>query len=122
MAVTLTGENGNSGGSAHPDANGALRFEGVIPGRYLISTEASGDYYASVLMGSSDVTGQTVELASSPPMRVVLKKGGTIRWSLELSDSWAVVLVPQNLTGLGYSVQEIPSGGYRIARGRQLRS
>jgi hypothetical protein len=116
VAVTLTGENGNSGGSAHPDANGALRFEGVIPGRYLISTEASGDYYASVLMGSSDVTGQTVELASSsPPMRVVLKKGGTIRWSLDQSNFWAVVLVPQNLTGLGYFVQGIPSGGYRIA-------
>ncbi len=116
VAVTLTGENGNSGGSAHADANGALRFEGVIPGRYLISSEASGDYYASVLMGSSDVTGQTVELASSsPPMRVVLKKGGTIRWSLEKSDSWEVVLVPQSLTGLGYCVLGIPSGGFLTA-------
>ena len=116
VAVTLTGENGNSGGSAHVDANGALRFEGVIPGRYLISTEASGDYYASVLLGSIDVTGQTAELASSsPPMRVVLKKGGTIRWSLEQSDSWAVVLVPQSLTGLGYFVLGIPSGGFMTA-------
>ena len=45
-------------------------------------------------------------------MRVVLKKGGTIRWNLEQSDSWALVLVPQSLTGLGYFVQAIPSGGF----------
>ena len=32
MAVTLSGEIGYFAGTAHPDANGALRFEGVIPG------------------------------------------------------------------------------------------
>ena len=103
VGVALNGEAGYFGGSAGSDANGALRFEGVIPGRYLISAGVGGNYYASVLLGSSDVTGQTVELtASSPPLRVVLKHGGTIRWTLDQSGSWAVVLLPQRLTGFGY--------------------
>jgi hypothetical protein len=123
VAVTLTGESGYFGGTAHPGVNNALLFEGVIPGRYLISAEAIGNYYASVLMGSRDVTGQTVELnTSSLPMRVVLKPGGKIRWTLEQSSSWAVVLMPQKLDGLCYSVQSgvartsemtgIPPGDY----------
>jgi Carboxypeptidase regulatory-like domain len=115
VAVSLTGESGYFGGTAHPDVNGALRFEDVIPGRFMISAESTGDYYASVLLGSSDVTGQTIELGlSSPPIRVVLKRGGTIRWTLEQSSSWAVVLIPRDLTGVGYSVQS------RIATNAEL--
>ncbi|MBZ5674175.1 MAG: carboxypeptidase-like regulatory domain-containing protein [Acidobacteriia bacterium] len=122
VAVTLTGETGYFGGTIRPDIDGRLRFEGVIPGRYLISTEAAGNYYAAALLGSSDVTGKTVELTvSSPPMRVVLKHGGTVRWTLDQSGSWAVVLWPQTLTGIGYSISSplttsqltgIPPGTY----------
>jgi hypothetical protein len=106
--VTLTGETGYFGGSVRSDADGRLRFEGVIPGRYLISAVASGNYYASVQLGSSDVTGQTVELtASSPPLRVVLKQGGTVRWTLDPSNSWTVVLFPRTLTGFGYYAPDL---------------
>ena len=103
VLVTLTGETGYFGGTARPDANGTLGIEGIIPGRYLISAEVDGNYYASALLGSSEVTGQTVELtAASPPMRVVLKHGGTVRWTVDQSGSWTVLLLPQRLTGFGY--------------------
>ena len=120
VTVALTGETGYFGGTARSDANGALRFEGIIPGRYQISAQAGGNYYASVLLGSSEVTGQTVELtASSPPMRVVLRHGGTVRWAPDQSGSWTVVLLPQRLMGFGYSAPSqasqltgIPPGEY----------
>ncbi len=124
VGVTLTGETGYFGGSAGSDKDGRLRFEGVIPGRYLILANASGNYYASVQLGSSDVTGQTVELtASSPPLRVVLKHGGTVHWTLDPSSSWDVVLFPRTLTGFGYSAPSqmpdsqltgIPPGEYYV--------
>jgi len=107
-AVTLAGETGYFGGTIQPDADGRLHFEGVIPGRYLIFTEAGGDYYAAAQLGSSDVTGKTVELtASSPPMRVVLRRGGTVRWNLQQSGAWTVVLWPQTLTGVGYYILSV---------------
>ena len=83
-----------------------------------------GNYYAdSILLGSTDVTSQRVELTpASPPLKIVLKLAGTIRGAIEDADAGIVVLFPQSVTGIAYSASSgagrtfeldgIPPGDY----------
>jgi hypothetical protein len=103
---------------------GILRFGEVLPGTQRIQADVeAGNYYVgSVLLGSTDITGQSVELTpASPPLKIVLKPGGTVRGTLEQGDAATVILFPQDFIGTGYSVQGtgnsfelqgIPAGRY----------
>jgi hypothetical protein len=91
------------------DPDGVLRFgEMMFPGtsRIEAAVEAGNYYVDSLLLGSTDITGQSVELTpASPPLKIVLKPGGTVRGTFEEGDTATVVLFPPNFTGTGYSVQ-----------------
>ncbi len=105
--------------------DGVLRFgEMMLPGTSRIQADVeTGNYYVdSILQGSADITGQSVELTpASPPLKIVLKPAGTVRGTIDDADTATIVLFPPNLTGVGYSVQAsgktfeltgIPPGGY----------
>jgi protocatechuate 3,4-dioxygenase beta subunit len=122
--VSLYSESYSNGG-VNTDAGGALRFDNVIPAAYQIRAEVvGGNYYAdSIFFGSTNVTGQTVELTpASPPLKIVLKPAGTIRGTIEDADAATVVLFPQSFAGVAYSASSgsgrtfaldgIPPGDY----------
>ena len=106
------------------DPDGILRFGQMLPGTSRIQADVeTGNYYVdSILLGSTDITGQSVELTpASPPLKIVLKPGGTVRGTIEEGDTATVVLYPPNFTGTGYSIQNsgktfeltgIPPGSY----------
>jgi hypothetical protein len=89
--------------------DGVLRFgEMMLSGTSRIQADVeAGNYYVdSILLGSTEITGQSVELtAASPPLKIVLKPASTVRGTLEEGDTATVVLFPPNFTGIGYSVQ-----------------
>jgi len=89
--------------------DGVLRFgEMMLPGMSRVQADVeAGNYYVdSILLGSTDITGQSVELTpASPPLKIILKPAGTVRGTLEEGDTATVVLYPPNFTGTGYSIQ-----------------
>jgi hypothetical protein len=109
---------------ARVEPGGVLQFGNVLPGTQRIQADVeTGNYYVdSMLLGSTDITGQTVELTPvSPPLKIVLKPAGTVRGTVEDADTATIVLFPPNFTGVGYSVQAsgkafeltgIPPGAY----------
>ena len=104
LAVSLSSEIGRSG-SGGIESGGVLRFD-VMPGADRIHVDVTtGNYYAdSILLGSTDVTTQRVELTpASPPIKIILKAAGTIRGTIEDADAGTVVLFPQSFTGIAYS-------------------
>jgi hypothetical protein len=132
VAVTLFSETTDLAARAELDAGGVLQFGDVLPGNYQILADVqAGSYYTdSILLGSTDVTGQSVELTpASPPLKIVLKPAGTVRGTIEEADAGTVVVFPQSFTGAGYVTQsgvgrtfEItgirPGGYYAIALDR----
>ena len=80
---------------------GILKLKNIAPGRFRIDAAAPlmGKYYvASVMAGTTDVTGQTLFLnAASPPFRIILKPGSTISGTVEKGEGASVLLVPQSL-------------------------
>ncbi len=87
-------------GAAAPSDKGALEFKNVTPGRFRIQAGVhAGRYYvASVIVGTTDATNQSVFLnAASPPIRVILKPGSTISGTVEKGEGASVLLVPQTL-------------------------
>jgi hypothetical protein len=124
LAVSLYSETGRAGSGGITEPGGVLRLD-VIPGAHEIRTDVMlGNYYAdSILLGSTDVTNQRVELTpASPPVRIVLKPAGTIRGSIEDGAAGTVLLFPQSFVGIGFSTQSradktfeltgIPRGDY----------
>jgi hypothetical protein len=111
---------------ARVEPGGVLRFGNVLPGTQRLQADVeAGNYYVdSILLGSTDITGQSVELTpASPPLKIVLKPAGTVRGTIEEGDTATVVLFPPNFTGVGYSVQGsgkafelpgIPPGEYNV--------
>jgi protocatechuate 3,4-dioxygenase beta subunit len=108
------------------------RFDDLVPGRYLIVTQAGripGYYLASVFLGNHDVTGQEVELApGSPPVKIVYKNdGGTVRGTVENGEHAMVLLVPKGSgdsnsifssrcgAGGAFSIEDVPPGDYYAA-------
>jgi hypothetical protein len=109
VSVTVMSDTASAMMRAPIDPDGVLRFgEMMLPGTSRIQADVeAGNYYVdSILLGSTDITGQSVELTSaSPPLKIVLKPGGTVRGTLEEGDTATVVLYPPNFTGTGYSIQ-----------------
>ena len=109
VSVTVMSDTASAMMRAPIDPDGVLRFgEMMLPGTSRIQADVeAGNYYVdSILLGSTDITGQGVDLTpASPPLKVVLKPGGTVRGTIEDGDNATVVLFPPNFTGTGYSVQ-----------------
>jgi hypothetical protein len=109
VSVTVMSDTASGMMKAPIDPDGVLRFgEMVLPGTSRIQADVeAGNYYVdSLLLGSTDITGQSVELTpASPPLKIILKPAGTVRGTLEEGDTATVVLFPPNFTGTGYSVQ-----------------
>jgi hypothetical protein len=108
VSVTLMSDTASTMLRTQIDAGGVLRFNQVLPGtnRIQAGVEAGNYYVDSILLGSTDITGQSVELtAASPPLKIVLKPAGTVRGTLEEGDAATVVLFPPNFTGIGYALQ-----------------
>lgn len=85
------------GGTARKD--GTWHFANVAPGRYLVQTPALiGSYYVtSSLVGTIDAMRQPVWLNSaSPPIRIVVKPGGTIAGTVEKGEGASVLLAPES--------------------------
>lgn len=125
VAVRVFSETGHSESQGPPGGSNSIRIAEVIPGAHEIRAEVLyGNYYpASILLGSTDVTAQRVELtSSSPPIKVILKPAATIRGTVEDADDRTVVLFPQSVTGTAYSgrsgrgktfaLEGIPPGEY----------
>jgi hypothetical protein len=108
VVVRLTSETGPTGRVARIEPGGVLQIDQVIPGRYQFQADVvGGNYYVdSFWLGSTNITGQAVELAPVPmPVRIILKPAGTVVGTLEDADAGAIVLFPQNFAGTGYAVQ-----------------
>jgi len=107
LGVSFYSETGRSGSGGMTGSGGALRLD-VIPGAHEIRADVMmGNYYAdSILVGSTDITRQRVELTpASPPVKIILKPAGTVRGTIEDASTGTVVLFPRNITGVGYSTQ-----------------
>jgi protocatechuate 3,4-dioxygenase beta subunit len=108
------------------------RFEDLVPGRYLIVTQAGripGYYLASVFLGGHDVTGQEVELApGAPPLKIVYKNdGGTVKGTVAQSEHAVVLLIPKGSadsnsifsgrcgSGGAFAIEDVPPGDYYAA-------
>ena len=116
MGISVIGQDGfrSSGGSTQ---QGVLRLSGVMPGTSLIRANVmSGNYYASaVLLGSADITEKwTVLTPASPPVKIILKPGGSLEGSVEDGKAATIVLMPQSLTGTAYYVQADAGKPYRM--------
>ena len=107
LGVSFYSETGRSGSGGMTGSGGALRLD-VIPRAHEIRADVMmGNYYAdSILVGSTDITRQRVELTpASPPVKIILKPAGTVRGTIEDASTGTVVLFPRNITGVGYSTQ-----------------
>jgi len=93
LGIDLISEDGFRAGAAPKGGRS------VTPGRYRIraSTLFPTNYYvASVSVGNADVTAQAVELSpASPPLRVILKLGSSIRGTVEDGAAALVVVWPK---------------------------
>lgn len=90
------------------EPGGLLQLNEVIAGTYQIRADVvAGNYYTdSILLGSTNVMGQSVELTPAPPpLKIVVKPAGTVLGTIEDADSGTIVLFPQSFAGTGYSVQ-----------------
>jgi len=65
VAVSLYSENGRSSAAANTKGDGVLQFESVIPGAHEIRADVmAGNYHTeSVLLGSNNITGQSVGIS-----------------------------------------------------------
>jgi len=115
--VSLTSQNTGMAWWSSPEKGGVLRF-GLVSGTYQIGVDVQGGrFYAdSIWLGSTNVTGQSVELTpASPPIKVLLKPAGTLRGTTEEAKAGTVLFFPQNLTGGGYLIQSGAEGTFELA-------
>jgi hypothetical protein len=124
LTVSFYSETGRSGSGGVVGAGGVLRLD-VIPGAHEIHADVivGNCYVDSILLGTTDVTTQRVELTpASPSVKIILKPAGTLRGTIEDGGAGTVVVFPQSFTGIGYSAQNgadktfelvgIPPGDY----------
>src|SRR5207342_1500105 len=81
------------------ESGGLLQLDDLIPGSSQIRADvAAGNYYTdSIWLGSTNVTGQSVELTPIPaPLKIVLKPAGTVVGTIEDADASTIVLFPQS--------------------------
>jgi Carboxypeptidase regulatory-like domain len=86
-------------GRVAPVALDGHKIQDVYPGVYkVIPLPREGPYYlASVQLGERDVLGQTVELNSPVPLKIVYRSdGGTIRGTVESCGDATILLAPQD--------------------------
>ena len=117
LGVSFSSETGRSGSGGLTGSGGALRLD-VIPGAHEIRANVMmGNYYAdAILLGSTDITRQKVELTpASPPIKIVLKPTGTLRGTIVDASTGTVVLFPQSFTGVGYSTQSSADKTFELA-------
>ena len=108
VSVTLVSDTAPTMLRTQIEPGGVLQFDNVLPGTQRIQADVeAGNYYTdSIWLGSTNVTGQSIELTpDSPPVRIVLKPAGTVRGTVVEADTATVVLFPQALAGAGYSIQ-----------------
>jgi hypothetical protein len=108
VVLNLNSETGPTGRVVKIESGGVLQVNEAIPGSYQIRADVvGGNYYVdSIWLGSTNITGQAVELTPAPvPVKVILKPAGTVVGTIEEADAGAIVLFPQNFAGAGYSVQ-----------------
>ncbi|HEY7336752.1 MAG TPA: carboxypeptidase-like regulatory domain-containing protein [Bryobacteraceae bacterium] len=115
-----------SSNDAFPDRFAGGPIEHLPPQRYRIRTTGFGNYYASrIMIGGTDVTGQTVDIpSSSPAIRVILRPGGTLRGTVKQCGQGVVIVWPQStlpgdagksaLCGAGgaFEMRGLPPGEY----------
>ncbi|HYV61140.1 MAG TPA: carboxypeptidase-like regulatory domain-containing protein [Bryobacteraceae bacterium] len=117
LGVSLYSEIGRAGSGGITEAGGTLRLD-VVPGANQIKADVMfGNYYAdSILLGSTDITTQRVELTpASPPVKIILKVASSVRGSVEDGAAGTVVLFPQSVTGIGYYTQSGARGNFDLA-------
>jgi hypothetical protein len=120
VTVRLVAEDGFHSSAGRRGKDGAFTIESVTPGRHRILSEAlmsgAGYYVADVLLGDSSVLGRVAELSQvSPPIRIILKRGGTVRGVVDNGANANVVLLPQSLMGTGQSVKTDGQGNFVVA-------
>jgi hypothetical protein len=117
LGLSLHSETGRAGTGGMTGADGKLQLD-VVPGANRILADVlMGNYYAdSILLGSTDMTTQRVELTpASPPVKVILKVAGTVQGTVEDGAAGTVVLFPQTVTGIGYYTESAPDKTFQVA-------
>jgi len=127
--VMLTSTEGLRGGSGNTDKTGSLRIEDVDPGphRVMAIARSPGYYVASVMVGDVDAMRQPALLSdSSPPLRIILKAGGTLSGNVDRGAGAKLLLVPQAVAtgdvaavypsgaGGNFDLTGIPPGDYYL--------
>jgi Carboxypeptidase regulatory-like domain len=113
--VMLTSTEGLRGGSGNTDKTGSVRIEDVDPGhhRVIAIARSPGYYVASVMVGDVDAMRQPALLSdSSPPLRIILKAGGTLSGNVDKGEGAKLLLVPQTVApGDGVALYPCGAGG-----------
>jgi protocatechuate 3,4-dioxygenase beta subunit len=115
VAIDLISEDGIRASAAPKGARS------VTPGRYRIRASIlfpTNYYVASILVGNADAAAQAVELFSgSPPLRIVLKPGSSIRGTVENGATAVVVAWPKRFAAgdTGVSAACSPGGAFEIS-------
>jgi hypothetical protein len=95
--VLLYSASGGETAAAVAEPAGSFHVEGLYPGKYRVGSysQLSGHYLGSVLLGSQDVTGRDVTLASdSPRLHVIYKPNAArVRGAVEDGAGVRVVLI-----------------------------
>jgi hypothetical protein len=116
LGMSLYSDTGRAGTGGINEPGGKLQLD-VVPGANQILTDVlMGNYYAdSILLGSTDMTTQRVELTpSSPPVKIILKVAGSVRGTIE-GGAATIVLFPQSVTGISYYTESAPDKTFQVA-------
>ena len=117
LTVSTYSETGRAGSGGVSETGGMLALT-VMPGADQIRANVLfGNYYAdSILLGSTDITNQRVALTpASPPIKIILKPAGTLWGTIQDADTGTVVLIPQTITGIGYSTHSSIDKTFELA-------
>ncbi|MGH9646548.1 MAG: carboxypeptidase-like regulatory domain-containing protein, partial [Bryobacteraceae bacterium] len=117
LGLSLYSETGRAGSGGITDPDGTLRLD-VIPGANQIRANILlGNYYVdSILVGSTDMATQRIELTpASPLVKIILKPGGTLHGTIEDGKAGTVLIFPQSVTGVAYYAQSGAGGSFELA-------
>jgi len=117
LGVSLYSDTGSAGTGGVTEGGGKLQLD-VVPGaNQILADVLMGNYYAeSILLGSTDMTTQRVELTpASLPVKIILKEAGTVQGTVEDGAAATVVLFPQSVSGIGYYAQSAANKTFEVA-------